>query len=183
MNDSKTPIRGAHNPSSTGTGTTPGSFANAADIGGPLAFSSPDTPNMPPPSPKTAWDFMPENWSWDKGRWLPPDDFQPRTQLDHARLGHITPQMHRVAQKEKHLTPEQIRDEVAAGRMIIPANRIHLGYSLDTMSIGRASLTKINANMGASPVSSSTNEEVEKTALGRTLGCRYNYGSVHGRRS
>src|SRR5690606_22407115 len=59
-------------------------------------------------------------------------------------------------------TAEQVRDEVAAGRMIIPANTVHLDYRLDPMAIGRASHTKINANMGASPVSSSTDEEVEK---------------------
>jgi phosphomethylpyrimidine synthase len=46
--------------------------------------------------------------------------------------------------------------------MIIPANKVHLGYQLDAMCIGRASRTKINANMGASPVSSSTDEELEK---------------------
>ena len=46
--------------------------------------------------------------------------------------------------------------------MVIPANKVHLGYQLDPMAIGRASKTKINANMGASPVSSSTDEEVEK---------------------
>ncbi|HEY1785441.1 MAG TPA: phosphomethylpyrimidine synthase ThiC [Pirellulales bacterium] len=67
-----------------------------------------------------------------------------------------------MAEREGHLTPEQVRDEVAAGRMVIPANRIHLGYQLDPMCIGRASKTKINANMGASPVSSSTDEEVDK---------------------
>src|SRR5204863_7262312 len=61
-----------------------------------------------------------------------------------------------------HLTAAQVRDEVAAGRMVIPANRNHLAHKLDPMAIGRASLTKINANMGASPVSSDTDEEVEK---------------------
>src|SRR5204863_303471 len=61
-----------------------------------------------------------------------------------------------------HLTAAQVRDEVAAGRMVIPANRNHLAHKLDPMAIGRASLTKINANMGASPVSSGTDEEVEK---------------------
>src|SRR5205823_575972 len=61
-----------------------------------------------------------------------------------------------------HLTAEQVRDEVAAGRMIIPANINHLKHKLDPMAIGRASKTKINANMGASPVSSGTDEEVEK---------------------
>src|SRR5690606_23799299 len=70
--------------------------------------------------------------------------------------------MKRVSEREPHLSPEQVRDEVAAGRMIIPANRKHLGYKLDPMCIGRAGGTKINANMGASPVSSGTEEEVEK---------------------
>ncbi len=94
--------------------------------------------------------------------WKAPEGFEPITQLEHARLGIITPQMQRVAQREGHLTAEQVRDEVAAGRMVIPANRIHLSYELDPMAIGRASKTKVNANMGASPVSSSTDEEVEK---------------------
>jgi phosphomethylpyrimidine synthase len=162
MNDFKIPLRGAHNPSSRGAGTTPGSFANPADIGGPLTFSSPDTPGMPQPSDKTAWDFMPEDWRCEDGRWHPPAGFVPVTQLEHARLGNVTPAMRRVAERETHLTPEQVRDEVAAGRMIIPANRVHLGHALDPMCIGRAGLTKVNANMGASPVSSGTDEEVEK---------------------
>jgi len=46
--------------------------------------------------------------------------------------------------------------------MIIPANKIHPGYKLDPMCIGRAGKTKINANMGASPLSSGTAEEIEK---------------------
>ncbi len=171
------------NPGS-GSATTPGSFANRPDIGGPLTFSSPDTPGMPAPSPKTAWDFLPQGWSTnlsDKRSEAPgmktatftdahgntrtvayPADFQPITQLEQARLGIVTPQMQRVAEREGHLTAEQVRDEVAAGRMVIPANRTHLGYQLDPMAIGRAARTKINANLGASPVSSSTDEEVEK---------------------
>src|SRR5207237_5522787 len=68
----------------------------------------------------------------------------------------------RVALREPHPSPEQIRAEVAAGRMIIPANKVHLKFKLEPMCIGRASLTKINANMGASPVSSGTEEEIEK---------------------
>ena len=70
--------------------------------------------------------------------------------------------MARVAEREEHLTPFQVRDEVASGRLVIPANRNHLAFDLDPMAIGRASKTKVNANMGASPVSSSTDEEVEK---------------------
>jgi phosphomethylpyrimidine synthase len=151
------------NPSSRRQGTSPGSFARRSQIGGPLAFSSPDTPGMPAPSKHTAWDFMPADWRRDeRGTWLAPEGFAPVTQLEHARLGTITPQMRRVAEREAHLTAEQVRDEVAAGRMVIPANVRHLGHQLDPMCIGRASLTKVNANMGASPVSSGTREEVEK---------------------
>jgi len=162
MQDFKIPLRGAHNPSSQGAGTTPGSFANPPDIGGPRTFSSPDTPGMPQPSDKTAWDFMPEDWRFEDGRWHPPAGFEPLTQLEHARLGIVTPAMRRVSERETHLTAEQVRGEVAAGRMIIPANTMHLEHALDPMCIGRAGLTKINANMGASPVSSGTDEEVEK---------------------
>jgi phosphomethylpyrimidine synthase len=126
---------------------------------------------MPAPSVKTAWDFMPAGWVRRPGfesnyesseAWLPPADFSPVTQLEHARLGVITSEMRRVAEREPHLTAQQVRDEVAAGRMIIPANRVHLGYDLDPMAIGRASRTKVNANMGASPVSSGTDEEIVK---------------------
>jgi phosphomethylpyrimidine synthase len=267
------PLHGAVNPGREPGVTTPGSFALAADVGGPLMFASPDTPGMPAPSTKTAWDFLPDGWSVvDLGEvdaahaptgpgfdpapanaadqpWTPtfgngggsatspstfiapdrftpiipgcvtsdwvgtvksahpfvaphmtiarhatacsacttdafdvvefttapgsrrrarrlrvlyPKGFHPLTQLEHARLGIITPQMQRVAQREPHLTPAQVRDEVAAGRMVIPANIHHLAHNLDPMCIGRASKTKVNANMGASPVSSGTQDEVEK---------------------
>nr|MDQ3331146.1 phosphomethylpyrimidine synthase ThiC [Planctomycetota bacterium] len=187
-------------PSSRSQGTTPGSFAKKAKIlpgaAGRLTFASADTPGMPEPSDKTAWDFLPEGWdtkTFDAPRLAEgteplrkslkapgldaavflqadgsrrdvifPSGFTPVTQLEHARLGIVTYEMKRVAEREPHLTPEQVRDEVAAGRMVIPANKVHLGYKLDPMAIGRASKTKINANMGASPVSSGTDEEVEK---------------------
>src|SRR5437870_3109762 len=155
--------RGGSNPSSRGQGTTPGSFANPPELGRPRSFSSPDTPGMPPPSLRTAWDFMPRDWSQRAdGSWRAPDGAVPVTQLEHARLGSVTLEMERVAQREPHLTPEMVRDEVAAGRMVIPANKVHLEHGLDPMAIGRASATKINANMGASPVSSGTDAEVEK---------------------
>jgi len=146
------PLHGADHPSTGRQGTSPGSFALAADVGGPLTYASPDTPGMPAPSPLTAWDFNPAPRGADTAV----------TQLERARLGLITPEMRRVAEREPHLTAEQVRDEVAAGRLIIPANRVHLGYNLDPMAIGRAAKTKVNANMGASPVSSGTDEEVEK---------------------
>ena len=53
------PVHGADDPSTGGQGTTPGSFALAPDVGGPLTYSSPDTPGMPAPSSLTAWDFNP----------------------------------------------------------------------------------------------------------------------------
>ncbi|CAG1004609.1 phosphomethylpyrimidine synthase [Myxococcaceae bacterium] len=158
------------NPSSGAQGTNPGSFALRADVGGPLAFSSPDSPGMPEPSANTAWDFMPPDWKKVGDRWQPPAGFVPVTQLEHARLGIVTPEMRRVAEREGHLAPEQVRDEVAAGRMVIPANRSHVGFELDPMAIGRASRTKVNANMGASPVSSSTDEEVEKLRFAERWG-------------
>jgi phosphomethylpyrimidine synthase len=142
------PIGG--NASSRREGTSPGSFARAPDVGGPRGYSSPDTPGMPEPSAVTALD-----WPNEPGR-------TPVTQLESARAGIVTPEMRRVAEREPHLTAEEIRMEVAVGRMIIPANRVHLGHRLDPMCIGRASRTKVNANLGASPVSSATEEEVEK---------------------
>jgi len=149
---------------SSDQGTNPGSFANAPDVGGPLTFSSPDTPGMPAPSTKTAWDFLPVGWRRDPktGHATAPAGFEPVTQLEHGRLGHITPEMRRVAEREGHVTPEQVRDEIAAGRLVIPANTVHRAGRLDPMGIGRALHTKVNANMGASPISSATDEEVEK---------------------
>jgi phosphomethylpyrimidine synthase len=162
MNHRDLPLRGACNPSSRCEGTSPGSFANAPDVGGPLAYSSPDAPGMPAPSDRTAWDFMPAGWRMQNGSWTSPSGFVPVTQLEHARLGIVTPEMRRVAEREPHLSAEHVRVEVAAGRMILPANRVHLKYQLDPMAIGRASRTKVNANMGASPVASTTDDEVEK---------------------
>ncbi len=89
------------------------------------------------------------------------------TQLTEARAGTITPQMQRVATRES-VSPQTIRDEVAAGRLVIPANRLHLegtGNSatrLDPIGIGRAVSTKINANIGASPISSCRQDEYLK---------------------
>src|ERR1700742_1299915 len=78
------------NPSTDREGTTPGSFANRGRVGTPWTFSSPDTPGMPQPSEKTAWDFMPSDWTKGAdGKWQPPAGFEPVTQLEHARLGII----------------------------------------------------------------------------------------------
>src|SRR5207245_8581872 len=75
------------------------------------------------------------------------------------RGGEITPEMEFVAVGES-LPAEFVRDEVARGRAIIPANIRHL--ELEPMIIGRNFLVKINANIGNSAVSSSIDEEVEK---------------------
>lgn len=83
------------------------------------------------------------------------------TQLLEARNGNITPEIEYVARREQ-LAPELIRDEVAAGRMVIPANRIHLSKRLEPMGIGIAAKTKINANIGNSAVTSDISTELEK---------------------
>jgi phosphomethylpyrimidine synthase len=148
------------------------------------------------------------------------------TQLEAAREGIITPEMRRVAAREG-VAPDFIRDEVARGRLVIPANRRHLAGSsgqppvepaaerpyppagaghpgappeaaywvnqtvsqraaaiaegtvlrgeraprrLDPMGIGRMITTKINANIGASPVTSDTAAEVEKLRWAQRYG-------------
>ena len=73
------------------------------------------------------------------------------SQMHYARKGVVTEEMGYVAHREK-LTPELVRDEVARGRMIIPANINH--PELEPMAIGVASLCKINANIGNSAVTS-----------------------------
>ena len=108
------------------------------------------------------------------------------TQMHYARLGVITPEMEFIALREnmgrerirsevllqqhpgnsfgaslpENITPEFVRQEVAAGRAIIPANINH--PESEPMIIGRNFLVKINANIGNSAVSSSIEEEVEK---------------------
>jgi phosphomethylpyrimidine synthase len=84
---------------------------------------------------------------------------KPVTQLHYARKGEITPEMAFVATREG-LPAEFVRDEVARGRAIIPANINH--PELEPMIIGRNFLVKINANIGNSVVSSSIDDEVEK---------------------
>ncbi|AEI36081.1 phosphomethylpyrimidine synthase ThiC [Francisella salina] len=112
------------------------------------------------------------------------------SQMHYARKGIITPEMYYVAIREnilranfhlnaeytnqhqgvsfganiqREITPEFVRDEVAAGRAIIPANINH--PELEPMIIGRNFLVKVNANIGTSAVTSSTLEEVEKMVI------------------
>src|SRR4051812_6093123 len=104
------------------------------------------------------------------------------TQLEYARRGLITPEMEYVAIRENlrrqsgdpairdgegfgaespdHCTPEVVRDEVARGRAIIPANINHT--ELEPMAIGRNFLVKVNANIGNSAVLSTVADEVDK---------------------
>ena len=91
-----------------------------------------------------------------------------RTQLHYARRGTITGEMEFVAKREG-LTPELVRDEVARGRLIIPANIHHT--NLEPMGIGVASRCKINANIGNSATTSNIEDELEK------LRCAVKYGS------
>lgn len=81
------------------------------------------------------------------------------TQMAYAKQGIITPEMAFVAIRE-NCSEELVRDEIAAGRAIIPANINH--RELEPMIIGRRFLVKINANIGNSALSSSIAEEVEK---------------------
>ncbi|MBV9078287.1 MAG: phosphomethylpyrimidine synthase ThiC, partial [Methylobacteriaceae bacterium] len=111
---------------------------------------------------------------------------QPVTQYEFARAGIVTPEMRFVAHRENlareaaleraeaaladgesfgaaippHITPDFVRDEVARGRAIIPANINH--GELEPMAIGRNFRVKINAKIGNSAVTSSVAEEVEK---------------------
>ncbi|HEX5831220.1 MAG TPA: phosphomethylpyrimidine synthase ThiC, partial [Gemmatimonadaceae bacterium] len=87
-----------------------------------------------------------------------------RTQMTYARRGEITPAMRVVAEREE-LAPELVRDEVARGRLVIPANVRHLAGALVPMAIGKVARVKINANIGTSAVTSSLAEEVGKLEL------------------
>ncbi|WP_040813852.1 phosphomethylpyrimidine synthase ThiC [Nocardia concava] len=91
---------------------------------------------------------------WDK-----PQVDGPPTQLNWARQGIVTKEMAYIAAREG-VSPELVRDEVAAGRAVIPANHMH--PESEPMIIGKKFAVKINANIGNSAVSSSIAEEVEK---------------------
>ncbi|MFH8472177.1 phosphomethylpyrimidine synthase ThiC [Streptomyces sp. NPDC018000] len=86
-------------------------------------------------------------------------DGQPVTQLAYARRGEITPEMEYVAIRE-NVEPQVVREEIAAGRAVLPANVNH--PETEPMIIGKRFLVKVNANIGNSAVTSSIEEEVEK---------------------
>ena len=84
------------------------------------------------------------------------------TQMHYARQGLLTEEMGHVAKRED-LPPSLVMEEVARGRMIIPANINHV--NLEPMGIGIAARCKVNANIGASPTTSDVQQEVEKLNL------------------
>ncbi len=96
------------------------------------------------------------------------------TQYDLAKAGVITPEMEYVALRESIgasenlFTPEMVREEIAAGRAIIPANINH--PEAEPMIIGAKFKVKINSNIGNSAVSSSVAEEVEKMVFSTIYG-------------
>ncbi|MBM3978899.1 MAG: phosphomethylpyrimidine synthase ThiC [Planctomycetes bacterium] len=91
------------------------------------------------------------------------------TQLESARKGIVTPEMEFVAARED-LHPELVRAEVARGRMVIPANVVHLKKKLQPMCIGVAAKCKINANIGNSAVTGKVDDELEKLRTAVELG-------------
>jgi len=96
----------------------------------------------------------------NRNEWIAAREADPiRTQIFYARDGRTTGEMEYVAKKEG-LSPELIRAEIAAGRLIIPANIHH--HSLEPMGIGVASKCKINANIGNSSTTSDIDEELAK---------------------
>jgi phosphomethylpyrimidine synthase len=90
-----------------------------------------------------------------------------RTQMHYARQGIVTEEMQHVARRER-LEPALVRDEIARGRMIIPANIRHT--NLEPMCIGVASSCKINANIGNSSTTSNIEQELDKLRYGIQYG-------------
>jgi phosphomethylpyrimidine synthase len=91
------------------------------------------------------------------------------TQLELARQGKTTDLVKQTA-KHENVDAEIIRTELAAGRLVIPANTIHLQHGLKPCAIGRAVPTKINANIGLSSVRSSLDDEIEKMRVALEAG-------------
>ncbi len=86
------------------------------------------------------------------------------TQLQSARAEKITNEMKAVAKAES-LNEELVMREIAKGRLIVPANRLHLAHNLTPIGIGRCCTTKINANIGTSSARSTTDEEIVKMRM------------------
>ena len=91
------------------------------------------------------------------------------TQLQIARTGSISDAVRCVAEAEG-LDPAVLREELAAGRLVIPANTLHLKTNLRPIGIGRILTTKVNANIGTSSARSSLEREIEKMKVALELG-------------
>jgi Thiamine biosynthesis protein ThiC len=91
------------------------------------------------------------------------------TQLQSARKGTITTAMERVAERENR-DPEFVREQVAAGEAVIPANRAHEG--LDPMIIGGEFATKVNANIGNSETTSDLETRNSRSSTPRSTTAR-----------
>ena len=91
------------------------------------------------------------------------------TQLEIARTGAVTDEVGFVAEVE-NISPELVRDEVAAGRLVIPANKLHLKTNLKPVGIGRTLTTKVNANIGTSSERCSLEAELEKMTAALSVG-------------
>ena len=114
------------------------------DVSGPYSDENLETRSQGLPPSRESWDFH----------------RSPRkTQLLLAKENIISPEMEYVAIRE-NVSPEFVRDEIAAGRAIIPSNINH--PELEPMIIGKNFLVKVNANIGTSAVTSSIEEEAEK---------------------
>jgi phosphomethylpyrimidine synthase len=167
------PMRGSESSSSSPPPSRGRSDREAIREGGRSEIPAQASTPLPSPPPQG-------------GRELAAASGHPLTQLEWARAGVITKEMIYIAERENlgrktmldcaqaaredgesfgasvplFVTPEFVRDEVARGRAIIPSNINH--GELEPMIIGRNFLTKINANIGNSAVTSSVEEEVEK---------------------
>jgi len=91
------------------------------------------------------------------------------TQLQIAKAGQISSEVKFVAEKE-NIEAELIGTELAAGRLVIPANKLHLKTNLQPAGIGRLLATKINANIGTSTISSSIETEIKKMQVALAAG-------------
>jgi len=91
------------------------------------------------------------------------------TQLQIAQTGAVTKQIRFVAETES-VDTELVRSEVAAGRLVIPANKLHIKADLKPIGIGRILTTKVNANIGTSSVRSSVEAEIEKMQAALSAG-------------
>jgi len=91
------------------------------------------------------------------------------TQIQAAQAGAISDEVKSVAEAEGQ-DADFISKEIAAGRLIIPANKLHLESGLNPIGIGRSLRTKVNANIGTSSVRSSVEAEIEKMQVALAAG-------------